>query len=213
MALIKCPECGRDNVSDTAETCPQCGYGIKKHFDKIREDQEKRKRQLEEELKQKNEYQGKLDKIQTPNKPHLGGLFYFSLIWIAFWIIAIKLTSSDFDVDYAAIYGDVFLIIIGIGLLIVSVTSLSKKKAMYALSQKDFIKYQETYLSEKEQKQAELEAFKESRTKSSPVCPVCGSKKTTRITTANRMVSVGMVGIASSQIGKQYKCLNCKHQW
>ncbi len=27
MALIKCPECGRD-VSDRAQACPQCGYPI-----------------------------------------------------------------------------------------------------------------------------------------------------------------------------------------
>jgi hypothetical protein len=35
MALIKCPECGRENVSDTAKACPGCGYGIKDHFNKI----------------------------------------------------------------------------------------------------------------------------------------------------------------------------------
>ena len=32
MALINCPECGRENVSDTATACPSCGYGIKEHF-------------------------------------------------------------------------------------------------------------------------------------------------------------------------------------
>jgi Translation initiation factor 2, gamma subunit (eIF-2gamma; GTPase) len=35
MALIKCPECGRENVSDSAEMCPNCGYGIKTHFQEI----------------------------------------------------------------------------------------------------------------------------------------------------------------------------------
>ncbi len=29
MALIKCPECGKD-VSTSAETCPHCGYSLKK---------------------------------------------------------------------------------------------------------------------------------------------------------------------------------------
>ena len=29
MALIKCPECGKD-VSDSAPTCPHCGYQLKK---------------------------------------------------------------------------------------------------------------------------------------------------------------------------------------
>ncbi len=33
MDLIKCPECGKENVSDSAEMCPECGYGIKAHFD------------------------------------------------------------------------------------------------------------------------------------------------------------------------------------
>lgn len=33
MALIKCPECGREKVSDSAEACPDCGFGIKKYFE------------------------------------------------------------------------------------------------------------------------------------------------------------------------------------
>ena len=27
MALIKCPECGRD-ISDKAQSCPACGYPV-----------------------------------------------------------------------------------------------------------------------------------------------------------------------------------------
>lgn len=30
MALIKCPECGKD-ISDMAGTCPNCGYPVKTH--------------------------------------------------------------------------------------------------------------------------------------------------------------------------------------
>jgi hypothetical protein len=37
MALTKCPECKKENVSDSADSCPQCGYPIKSHFEKIRE--------------------------------------------------------------------------------------------------------------------------------------------------------------------------------
>lgn len=33
MILIKCPECNV-TVSNTANTCPHCGYNIKKHFTK-----------------------------------------------------------------------------------------------------------------------------------------------------------------------------------
>ena len=28
MALIKCPECGKENVSEYAEACPNCGFPI-----------------------------------------------------------------------------------------------------------------------------------------------------------------------------------------
>ena len=53
MALIKCPECGREAVSDCAESCPGCGYNIKAHFERIKE--EERKKQREEELRKEKE--------------------------------------------------------------------------------------------------------------------------------------------------------------
>ena len=46
-----------------------------------------------------------------------------------------------------------------------------------------------------------------------PICPMCGSKNTRRISNVNRSVSVGMLGLASSKIGKQYECLTCKNKW
>ena len=39
MALIQCPECG-NNVSNTANKCPNCGYSVKKH---LRQENPKRK--------------------------------------------------------------------------------------------------------------------------------------------------------------------------
>lgn len=35
MALIVCPECGRDRVSSTAVACPECGFNIKTYFESI----------------------------------------------------------------------------------------------------------------------------------------------------------------------------------
>ena len=34
MALVKCPECGREGVSDTATSCPGCGFNIKEYYEK-----------------------------------------------------------------------------------------------------------------------------------------------------------------------------------
>lgn len=44
MALIKCPKCGRENVSNSAERCPSCGYNIKEYYDKSHEKDNENKR-------------------------------------------------------------------------------------------------------------------------------------------------------------------------
>lgn len=55
MALIKCPECGREGVSDSAESCPSCGYNIKAHFQKIQMEEVERQKQQEELARQQAE--------------------------------------------------------------------------------------------------------------------------------------------------------------
>ena len=47
-----------------------------------------------------------------------------------------------------------------------------------------------------------------------PYCPICGTKDhVRRIGTLKRSMSVMAWGLASSKIGKQYECTNCKHKW
>lgn len=46
-----------------------------------------------------------------------------------------------------------------------------------------------------------------------PKCPTCGSAKVEKISTLNRAVSIGMVGLASDKIGKQFCCKNCGYKW
>ena len=87
MALIKCPECGKENVSNTAESCPSCGYGIKAHYEKILKQKKehaikqqseatKINRQKEADLKY-NDYlhnvkqeQQEIDSMTKPKKPN-----------------------------------------------------------------------------------------------------------------------------------------------
>lgn len=73
MALINCPECGRKGVSDTAESCPGCGYNVKAYFDEIKQKEfeeeqahkdEERKRQAEEDRKRSEE-----ERIKSVPKP------------------------------------------------------------------------------------------------------------------------------------------------
>lgn len=37
MALVSCPECAKE-VSDSAESCPNCGFAVKKHFEEEKDE-------------------------------------------------------------------------------------------------------------------------------------------------------------------------------
>ena len=66
MALINCPECGRENVSDSAVSCPNCGYGIREHFEKIEQS-----RQQEELLGKETQINLWNDRILEAQKKNL----------------------------------------------------------------------------------------------------------------------------------------------
>ena len=40
-------------------------------------------------------------------------------------------------------------------------------------------------------------------------CPYCHSTNTSKLTTASRMISTGMFGLASKKVGKQWHCNKC----
>lgn len=46
-----------------------------------------------------------------------------------------------------------------------------------------------------------------------PKCPTCGSTNVEKISTLNRAVSIGVAGLASDKIGKQFCCKNCGYKW
>lgn len=62
MALIKCPECGKDGVSDAAKVCPYCGYNIKKYIKIKTKDEQKKQKELKKELVKEKETQKKQKK-------------------------------------------------------------------------------------------------------------------------------------------------------
>lgn len=58
MALIKCPECGKE-ISEYADSCPNCGYSIKDYFEKKK--QEKKQKELEKEREERSRKKRKSD--------------------------------------------------------------------------------------------------------------------------------------------------------
>ena len=46
-----------------------------------------------------------------------------------------------------------------------------------------------------------------------PKCPTCSSENISALNAADRMLSVGIFGLAGGNIGKSFVCNNCKYKW
>ena len=89
MALVKCPECGRERVSENAEMCPNCGYGIKNHYEKIKQ-QEKERHLAEDREKQRileAEKQRQLTKEREKKRQEMMQKYFGSPIKKLAWVL------------------------------------------------------------------------------------------------------------------------------
>lgn len=96
MALIKCPECGREKVSDTAEACPDCGYGIRAHFEKVRQAEEQNIKEERYKKEEENKNQSELNSTEMTElspKLMLGILGAFLVIIII--VVAVQISNEN----------------------------------------------------------------------------------------------------------------------
>lgn len=180
MALIKCPECGKENVSNTAESCPSCGYGIKAHYEKIlkqktehaikqQNEATKINRQKEADLKY-NDYlhnvkqeQQEIDSMTKPKKPnYFLELFRKDIRFLTFIIVVGPLLTllfckiAEIDAFILILYAALGLLATPIWLIICFIDFYSKlqeyKKELnlYNTNRKEWEK-------QKEQKKADIE--------------------------------------------------------
>ena len=171
-----------------------------------------------------------MNKGNTNNYQHisdvLGSIYFISLIvggilFCVAFIVAILNLSSALPVVIA------LLAICAVICITTYLLSKSyKRKAMVASGKFESIaeakKYEEqqtaieneAYNKRMEQKRAEqIKRDQEIKAAQHPQCPACRGNNTRRISTAKRVASTAVVGIASSTIGKQYECLDCSHKW
>lgn len=231
MSLVKCPECGKENVSDTAECCPSCGYGIKAHFTKIKMEEIRREserqaeiRKKEFEAEQKRRQEERIKSVPKLEKPQLTAPIVVSVISVLIMLLGFSsMGASEWEVERSVSHGNGdphfqggFLIVFGLCILGYAIYLFSKRISQYNLSRNNFEEYQRQVIREQDELQKRLEAERAAKMKQQanmPKCPVCGSTNISKISTLNRSVSVATVGLASSKIGKQYECKNCKHKW
>lgn len=206
MALIKCPECGLDGVSDTAAACPKCGFAVKDHFQKIHDEEHAARQALAETLnkaqkkqeKEDNEArkrQEKIDAISVPdikkiNKDRKAALIYcgVGLAEILGGLVSIPIIS---------VMGIIFLL-----LGIYQMSDYKKQYADYKMATENFDEYKAEKIRRmdeedrlrKRQADAYIDMIKKRGSQTAPVrCPKCGS---TSIATTNRGYSLvwGFVG-------------------
>ena len=87
MAMIKCPECGKE-ISDRAEVCPGCGYPVK---DYLQETKDKEQREIPE--KKWNESEKKVSMLIKNRK------FQISAIVLAILVLAIVMVYKWIHVE------------------------------------------------------------------------------------------------------------------
>jgi len=223
MALIRCPECGRQNVSDTAVACPECGYAIREHFERIKDEEEREAKRIQEyqqhiEEEEKRRIIERIDAVKKINEnidQYKANMIFFTVLLVPLLGVLIY---SKFSV------GGIILVACDLLLLYRFKSKLDKNKKSLQLSELN----REQFDKNVEEERLKTEAIRESRQRikekerarqerikeaQHPVCPNCGSKNTHRISTASRAVSTAAWGVASSTVGKQYKCDDCKHMW
>lgn len=97
MALINCPECGRENVSDSAEMCPTCGFSIKSYYDNIKQEEEEkrlaeeREKQRFAEIEKQKELQEEREKKKQERKERLFGSPAKKIAWVVVGCIVLAL--------------------------------------------------------------------------------------------------------------------------
>ncbi|MEA4929359.1 MAG: zinc ribbon domain-containing protein [Candidatus Limiplasma sp.] len=208
MALIKCPECGKENVSDSAVSCPSCGFCIAEHFKHIENERLELARKQAEIASLEQQHRNDLASIKLPERPKysVNGIVWTVIILVVWFLLVYFGDEGKYSTFF--IIGPVVLLFHRMYWHNDYKPSLDKYN--------QFLEMGETQYREAQVQQRKQEAVKQRYDAmiNPPVrCPSCGSTDKEQITALNRVVSVGALGLASNKIGKSWKCKHCGHMW
>ncbi len=212
MALVKCPECGKE-VSDTAYACPNCGYSVKVHFDNLKRKKqaEIRKKQLEVEKRNKQvqlekEYEDRVSKVPMPNKPKFSkvGIVYLLITSLLVMVSSLPNSKQEFQIKQCVFYITLFVVLP----LCIYIYFLKKQINDYNLIKKNFRKYQEHVIKKQDVERARKQACISTQIAINQVrCPKCGS---TNIQLIPRKWSL-LTGFMTNKVDRI--CVNCKNRF
>lgn len=210
MSLIKCPECGKENVSDSAESCPNCGFGIKAYFEKIKREEEKQVALENYRKEQEAKKEQGIYHLITQKRPKfsVGFIVYMIIAFIFFtWLMLYTPTTYGEDPD---VFKWVLELLVFIGIPLAFYLPFYNKQ----IKEYEYQFYHpEEYLEKQEEEGKRYYDSLQKRVSNLPKCPSCGSTNISNIGFGERAVSTGLWGINSKKIGKTHKCNNCGNMW
>ena len=230
MALMVCPDCGA-KISDTAEMCISCGCDLYLYREELRIDKEIEEKVIvyseKMDLKKPPKQINSLSEIHMyRNTDNANALIMVIALGCIIASLFCFVSGEDlFICILPAIVGVIALI--GYYFAHRDAKNLLKKEQKRIQQEIDnfekaktanIIFYRQALLREKQDQLEKIRnrnmqtASDRPKTKGLS-CPACDSTSYEKITTLNRIVSVELVGLASSKIGKQYKCKKCGHLW
>lgn len=236
MALIRCPECGREKVSDTAEMCPECGYGIRAHIERVkienerkrmeeeqrRKENEERKRREERELflrqqgtsSEEVEQEETIEMLEAKMKQNKQGFHISIAFTIIFGLLLVWAWNASVHGSHGILIVIFFFTTCGSAMGIFSYNSACTENATdIQVAEMSMQAYKQRVQKRTEQQAEKAKQAAERYELAHPQCPHCGSKNTQKILTIDRATSVALTGLASGKIGKQYECKHCGHKW
>lgn len=194
MALIKCPECGKE-ISDKAPACIHCGFPLD---------------QLEKDNSTESEDNGKSYMLILKTVP------------VEAKVKAIKIMRDirGWELKEAKDFVDTVPHTVTTGLTHSDAIKLQKEFTDMGITTDidvdettkprgdifSEMQSNEEARNEKYTREAAIEASK-------PKCPTCGSTNIQKISGTKRWVTTGLFGLASSNVGKTMECKNCGYKW
>ena len=209
VALITCPECNRENVSDSAETCPKCGFGIKKYFDEKRASEERYQKAIQEKERETREYQARVSNIKDPEKPKIRfGCLSLTILPFLYGVYMNVIGSDKF-------YNSIGYLAIGVGLICLYI--IFKQYSDSKINYQEYLESPEKYRKMMADRRMNIEKTISERNaeKESKViyCPNCKKPTGEKLSTLGKAASVSAFGVASNKIGKTYQCRSCEYLW
>ena len=188
MSLIICPECGKENVSDSAISCPNCGFNIKEYYCnqadiKAKEEEKKRQEEARKSMEAKiAKYHEEQERIKQEEKTQIKDESEYKYVFMCPRCQEKKL--YDVKNPYACMCIKCLCTMVYIG----DVDSVSS--------------------------QASVVTTKNVKSNvNTPKCPTCNSTDIKKISAMSKVAGATMFGLFSKTARSQFCCNNCGYKW